>query len=312
MKGAIHIEEAGLLTTVQDLGRAGYQRFGMPVGGAMDTLSAQLANLIIGNGQNDSCLEATLIGPKISFLDKTAFCVCGADIQPRLNNTAIENNKPYTAKPGDSLSFAGRLSGCRAYIAFAGGIDVPVVMGSRSTLLSARLGGFEGRPLQAGDHLNLFPAKKNRPLESIPEALFPQTFTGKSVRILPGPEAWHFSTDVMKTFLSTTYTISSQSNRMGYRLEGPTLTALDSKSDIISSAIPFGTIQLPSGGQPIILMADRQTTGGYPRLAVVASVDLPYVAQLMPGDDISFTEISLAQAQELIVEQRRLLNLLST
>ncbi len=306
-KSAIIIEEAGLLSTLQDMGRYGYQRFGMPVSGAMDQLSMQLANILVGNHPGAACIEATLTGPSIRFTAAAYIAVCGADMQPQINAKPAGNNRLISVKAGDLLSFGSLRSGCRAYIAFSGGVAVKPVMGSQSTYLAAGIGGHKGRALKQGDELELGEAPKRPVQKKIPKPLLVEYNPDKPIRILPGPEIHRFGFDSIRNLLTNSYMVSTQSNRMGYRLQGEPLITTDEKADIISSGIPMGTLQVPANGQPILLMADRQTTGGYPRIALLASVDLTHAAQLKPGDQLNFSEIKLEKAQLLIRERQRLL-----
>ncbi|MDP2424167.1 MAG: biotin-dependent carboxyltransferase family protein [Bacteroidales bacterium] len=304
---AIIIHSAGLLTTVQDLGRVGYQRFGMSVAGAMDTFSLRLANLLVGNEANAACLETTIFGPEIIFAATGSIAICGADMRPCKNGKSIPNNKTIKVRMGDRLSFEGLLSGCRSYIAFAGGIDVPVIMGSRSTYLRAKIGGFEGRSLKAGDKLHLGKAINKIQRRKIPSNEFHHLQPGQAIRVISGPEAERFGPEGFRHLLTSEYSVSAQSDRMGYRLSGPAMNTQAASADIISAGMSFGTIQMPGNGQPIILMADRPTTGGYARIANVAGVDLTLLAQLKPGDYIRFSEISLAEAQGLYVNRQKLI-----
>ncbi len=287
----IRIIKAGLQTTVQDNGRWGYQKFGMPVSGAMDVSSLNLANKLVNNSLNEACLEATIDGPTIEFYSDTYISICGANMQAQINNANIEMYKSLQVKSGDILSFKGLVNGCRTYIAFSGGVQVPEVMGSKSTYLKGKLGGFKGRELKSRDELEIGtynnPEIKEISSDKITE--FKDCFTA---RIIAGPETGYFTLKGLETFLYTEYTLSQQCDRMGYRLSGAKIEH-KSKADIISSGIAFGTIQVPSHGEPIIMMADRQTTGGYPRIACVVSADLPYIAQLKPGDKIRFKEVKL-------------------
>jgi len=353
----ILIEKAGLLSTIQDCGRVGYQRFGMPVSGAMDLYSAQLANLLVGNPAGAAVIEATLIGPEIVFYsegaDSTevfayadevasaecsvpaecsvsavgAVSVCGAGIRPFINGSPIPMYEPIRVVSGDRLTFSSLGYGCRAYIAFAGGLDVPLVMGSRSTYLRAKIGGFMGRALKAGDvvplgKMNMYGSsfeeffniilQKNTELKNLPKSLIPNYLLDSPIRIITGPEWTRLGAESKNTFLSSEYIVTTQSDRMGLRLSGPPLEIkttgytkssnghdiISAGHDIISAGISLGTIQLPGNGQPIILMADRQTTGGYARIANVASADLTRIAQLKPGAKIRFEEISIEKAQE--------------
>ncbi len=302
----IKIIKHGLQTTVQDSGRSGYQQYGMPVSGAMDTYSLKLANILVGNKPNEACLEATSIGPEIEFDIDTFIAICGANMQARINGNEVEMYRTISVKSGDKLSFKGLKSGFRTYISFAGGIDVPIIMGSKSTYLRGKIGGFKGRQLKSGDELKIGNISSNVDIKEASKDQIPIYNDYLTARIIAGPEANYFTMDALEKFLYTDYQLSSQSDRMGYRLMGEKLIH-KSSADIISSGIALGTIQVPAHGQPIIMMADRQTTGGYPRIANVISSDLPYLAQLKPGDTIRFQEIKLEKASELIDQEIKLL-----
>lgn len=301
------VHTAGLLTIVQDRGRYGYQRFGMPVSGAMDVFSLELANLLVGNDPGDACLEATISGPELEFTVATWLAITGADMDPHLNGQGIPMNIAIDARPGDRLEFRGLRSGCRAYIAFAGGIAVAPVMGSRSTYLRAGIGGHQGRALMPGDELLLGePVGKPR-LKRIPEGLIPEYNHEQTIRIISGPEAHYFEIAGLHSFLSTEYTVTAKSDRMGYRLSGEPIKHREGMTNIISAGISPGTVQVPGDGQPIILMADRQTSGGYARIANVITADLTLLAQMRPGDKIFFNETSLEIAQQLCIERTKIL-----
>jgi antagonist of KipI len=303
---SIIIRSPGMLTTVQDGGRYGYQRFGMPVSGAMDTWSYQVANILVGNPPDAACLETTLTGPAIQFTDAALIAVCGADMYPSLNDRPIPMWETIPVEKDDILVFSGLKHGCRSYIAISGGIDVPLVMGSRSTYLRGGMGGFLGRPLKQGDVVPVGekPAGKIR-IRELPEEERPVYFSHQTVRIIPGPEVKRFGFDGIRNFLTNRYLVSAYSDRMGYRLEGPAIPAESGNYDIVSAGISAGTIQITGNGLPVILMADRQTTGGYARIANVISVDLPLVAQMKPGDTLNFREVSLDAAQRLWMESRK-------
>lgn len=296
---SIKIVKPGLLTTIQDLGRFGYQKYGMPVAGAMDSYSLMLANNLVGNRPNEACLEATAIGPEIEFEHKTYIAICGADMQPLINGVKAEMYSTILINSGDVLSFDGLRNGFRTYISFAGGIDIPIIMGSKSTYLRGKIGGYNGRALQAGDNLRIFEISQRIAIKKTPFEQIPIYSDNLTLRIIPGPEANRFTVNGLATFLNSTYTLSNECDRMGYRLDGDKIEHKLSP-DIISSGIAFGTIQVPAHGQPIIMMADRQTTGGYARIANVISSDLPYLAQLQPGDTVNFEEVRMAQAMDLV------------
>lgn len=304
----IKIHNPGILTTVQDAGRFGYQQFGMPVSGAMDTYSLQLANFLLGNNLNEACLEATAIGPEIEFEGDTFIAICGADMLAKVNGRDINMNETIQVKSGDKLTFSGLKNGFRSYIGFAGGIDVPYVMESKSTYLRGRIGGYEGRALATGDILDIGECStsfKPRVANKYQIHVYKDNLLA---RVVAGPEANHFTIGGLAVFLGSEFELSSQCDRMGYRLMGKRIEHSLS-SDIISSGIAFGTIQVPAHGEPIIMMADRQTTGGYARIANIISADLPYLGQLQPGDKIRFEEIDLPKAIELQKQKARLLSI---
>ena len=304
---SVIINRSGLLTTVQDTGRYGYQRYGMPVSGAMDAFSCELANLLVGNDPGDACLEATVAGPELLFTGETSVAVTGADLGPHINGNSIPLNRAVSVQQGDRLGFTGLKSGCRSYIAFAGGIAVPPVMGSRSTYLRAGIGGYQGRALTDGDELPLGEISRRYHLRRIPEGLIPLYEHEQTIRIIPGPEAHYFEIEGLRSFLSTEYKVTAQSDRMGYRLSGEVIMHREGRAGIISAGISAGTVQVPGDGQPIILMADRQTSGGYARIANVISVYLTLLAQMKPGDTIRFTETTLDHARQLYIDRRRII-----
>jgi len=301
------VHTAGLLTTVQDRGRYGCQRFGMPVSGAMDTFSLELANLLVGNEPGDACLEATISGPELEFTGATWVAITGADMDPHLNGQGILMNTAVDVRPGDRLGFRGLKSGCRAYIAFTGGIAVPLVMGSRSTYLRAGIGGFKGRALMPSDELPLADPRGKPRLKRIPEGLIPEYKHEQTIRVISGPEAHYFEIAGLRSFLSAEYTVTAQSDRMGYRLKGEPIRHKEGMTNIISAGISLGTVQVPGDGQPIILMADRQTSGGYARIANVITADLTLLAQMRPGDKVRFKETTLNISQQLCIERYKIL-----
>lgn len=294
------IHSAGLFTTVQDAGRYGYQRYGMPVAGAMDPFSLRLANMLVGNEPGAACLEATIVGPEIEFTDTTTVAVTGADMGLCINGITAAMNTTLTLRKGDMLSFTGLVSGCRSYISFAGGIDVPEVMGSRSTYLRAAVGGFEGRALRNGDVVQLGKAHGKVKVKELPEGAIPLYESSQTIHIISGPEADRFEIEGLRSFLTAEYTVTDRSDRMGYRLDGEQIVHKPGGADIISAGLSAGTIQVPGDGKPIVLMADRQTTGGYARIANVITADLTLVAQMKPGDAMRFREVTLDHARELL------------
>ena len=310
----ITVLKKGMLTTVQDLGRAGFQRYGMPSSGAMDEYSLRLANILTGNPQEEAVLEFTFAGPTLRFETDVIFAVTGGRFDLRLNGEPVPMNTAVQACAGDELVTGMAEAGMRGYIAFAGGLDLPLVMGSRSTGLKAKIGGLDGRALQAGDTLALretCASLPNMEKRTAPAALlrkFPETLT---VHFTLGPQDDLFSTEGKRTFQAGRYLLSQQSDRMGFRLEGPAVEKAEgTDGNIISDGICFGAIQV-TNGQPIVMMADRQTTGGYPKIGCVIRADLPDLAQRRPGDAIRFRAISPAGAQQQYIRYLKALDKLA-
>lgn len=305
----ITIGSPGLYTTVQDGGRFGYQRYGMPVSGAMDVYSMQLANWLVGNHSGAACLEATLTGPDIYFDDTCLVAVCGAGMTPVVNGKDMAVYQTIMVKAGDLLSFKPQDYGCRMYIAFSGGVDAEQIMGSRSTCLPCELGGWKGRSLQRGDVIPLGSISSNGPgMKRVPDVLVPAYSQPCILRILPGPEVGRLSFEGLRNLMTTAFVVDTNSDRMGYRLAGLPVGLCRSGHEIVSSGIVFGTIQVPANGQPIIMTADRQTTGGYARIAVVSTIDHTLLAQLRPGDDVSFSEIRVDEANMLLQHRNQLVD----
>lgn len=273
----------GALTTVQDLGRFGYQRFGIGVSGVMDEAAARAANYLVGNDPNAALLEMTVAGAKLEFLSPCQIALAGADMGALLNGEPAPRGRTLNIAAGDILQLGFIKNGCRAYLAFGGGIDVPVVMNSRSTNLKCALGGFNGRALKAGDELAGFAA------EPVAERVIEQPVYPPEIELkfVPGPQADMFTPAAMRVFTESVYTVSAESDRMGYRLAGAALEA-PAGTDIVSDGIAFGSIQVTNSGLPIVLLADRQTTGGYAKIGTVVSGDLPKLAQAVPGVRVRF------------------------
>lgn len=312
----IIVKRSGPLTTVQDKGRIGYQDMGFSVAGAMDSYAFALANLLLDNPENAAMLEITLIGAEIEFTQDNCFAVTGAAMPVQLNGTPVERNRAYAAKRGDVLSFTigYPTAGCRAYLAFAGGLDVPEIMGSRSTYLKGKLGGVDGRKLRTGDQIAFVQPKPTLPnLEKREISLdWGAVYGGKQteIRVVPGPQDDYFTAGGLHTFLNSSYTVTPDFDRMGARLDGPEIEKSGS-SDIISDGIAFGAVQVPASGKPIIMLADRQSIGGYPKIANVITVDLPKVVQRQVGDQIKFITVSVEEAQQLLAQREKSLQSLS-
>ena len=306
----IIFEKAGLLTTVQDLGRTGYQRFGMPVSGVMDAIAMRLANILVGNKQTEAVLEITLVGPSIHFEGPGTFAVCGGDFSARLDGVPIENNRAWSAPAGALLELSAARTGARAYIAFAGGLDIPLVMGSRSTCIKADIGGLNGRAIRSGDRIGLrVPGKgAGQPARQAPKDFGPAYTAFPEIRFTFGPQDDMFSESGKELFVREEYVIDLKSDRMGFRLNGPEIERAEGSSgNIISDGVCFGSIQV-TNGQPIVMMADRQTAGGYPKIGCAISADLPLLAQLKGGDRVRFCAVSVEQAQEAYINQLKQLS----
>lgn len=295
------VVQPGFLTTVQDRGRNGYQQYGVPVSGAMDSYALMAANMLVGNDEGDACLEITVLGPRLRFLGDAVVAVTGADLSPSLNNSPLPVWEAAGVCRGDTLSFGHPRSGCRSYLAIAGGIDVPQVMGSRSTYVKSGLGGLDGRPLRPGDRLHRGKIRAETPLRKLPSRFIPDYRAENELRVILGPQDDYFTDTGIQTFLSSEYTISLQADRMGYRLDGPFIEH-KAGADIVSDGIPAGAVQVPGDGLPIILLADRQTTGGYVKIATVITVDLPGLAQAQPGEKVRFSQITEEEACQLLRE----------
>ncbi|MDR7865216.1 MAG: biotin-dependent carboxyltransferase family protein [Sporomusaceae bacterium] len=303
----ISIVTAGLFTTVQDGGRWGYQAYGMPVAGAMDRCAYNLANILAGNPSGAACLEMTVTGDTIKFATDAYVAICGADMQPALDGNAVATWSAFPVAAGSTLACGYAARGCRAYLAVRGGIDVPAVLGSRSTYTRAAVGGLEGRKLKAGDTLAIGRGDlaDNRPL-LLPDAHRPADAGSElTLRVLPGPQDDHFTAAGLATMFTSSYTVTDEADRMGYRLEGPKIAHGD-KADIVSDALPQGAIQVPGHGMPIIMMADRQTTGGYTKIGTVIGPDLALLAQAKPGDTIRLRQCSDAEAVDALRSERAL------
>ncbi len=317
--GRITVLKPGALTALQDLGRYGHQRDGVVVGGAMDEWSHRFANALVGNPEDEATLEITLTGPTLRMDTAVELAVCGADLSPQVDGRdgahTLPIGRPVVLRPGTQLRFGERRTGARAYLSVRGGFDVPPVMGSRSTYVRGGFGGFEGRALEKGDVLRLRggpgPGPDGgasgdsmivlpTPIVATEVAIAPV----QTIRIVAGRQWSEFTARARTLLLETTWRIGAQSDRMGYRLEGPTLERVEPR-ELISAAVTFGTVQVPNDGKPIILMADRQTTGGYPRIASVASVDLRLLAQMAAPQALRFQLLTLEEAQRIYLARER-------
>lgn len=305
----IKILDAGLLTTVQDLGRYGFQRYGVSASGVMDEYSAKIANKLVGNKVGEAVLETTLKGVQIEFLQNTVVAITGGNCDVTLNGTKIELWQSYLVNRGDILKMGICRSGLRNYLAFAGGIDVPIIMNSKSTNLKAKVGGFNGRKLMTGDILSVGVGSLEAPL-TLNKHYIPTYSKDIKVGVILGQQDDHFTEAGIKTFLNETYTVTQESDRMGIRLSSVSGATIEHKNgaDIISDGITFGAIQVPGSGQPIVMMADRQTTGGYTKIGNVISSDLAKLAQATPGTKVKFVEYTLEQAVQAIKNNDIIIN----
>ncbi len=306
-QGLIEILRVGGLTTVQDLGRTGWQRVGVTPGGAMDRQAARVANLLLGNPENSPLLESALTGPELCFHAETWIAVTGAVVE------GVAGWRPLRMAAGTRLSLGKVTRGAHLYVAVAGGIAVPPMLGGSGTLLRAEFGGFQGRALRTGDRLGVGPSTvaldRSRGDWAAAWEFWTAHGSEAKVRFVRG-RSWPAFDELARTaFTTTAWRIGPQSDRMGLRLAGPVLTAA-LPGELISSGVTFGAVQVPPNGQPIVLMADRQTLGGYPKIAHVISVDLPLLAQARPGDTVRFTEIPVAEAQVCAAELEKSLALL--
>ena len=289
-KMSIKVITPGALTTVQDLGRKSFQSMGVRVCGVMDREAYDDAIDLVGQ-KGDAVLEMTLFGGMYRFEDDTTFALTGADMAPKLDGSPCPMYQPVNAKAGQILNLGFASSGCRTYLAVDGGITVPTVMGSRSTDVKCRIGGLEGRSLKAGD---IVPVGEKRGCASAIKKQCRTYPEAVEVRAIPGPQDDMFTEKGLETFFSKEYTVSTDSDRMGYRLSGPVIESR-SGTDIISDGIVFGSVQVSANGLPIVLMADRQTTGGYAKIATVISADLPKIAQCRPGCKLRFVKTSIEE-----------------
>jgi antagonist of KipI len=307
---SISILKSGILTTFQDAGRNGFRRFGINPNGAMDRRAARLINILLGNADAEAVLEMHFPAPVLKFEADAFIALGGADFSARLNEKPVENWRLIFANRNDILSFPERKSGARIYLAARGGFQTEKWLGSASANLRAGI----GKALKQGDEVffnSKFKIQDSRFNYKISPSMIPRYSNFPTVRVTAGAEFEALTALSAETFLKNSFSVTVNSDRMGFRLAGEPLSMLE-ETRLVSSAVQFGTIQLLPDGQMIILMADHQTTGGYPRLAHVAGIDLPLVAQLNANDKIYFKMISLAEAEDLIIRSEKDLNLLKT
>lgn len=302
---SIKVITPGMLSTIQDGGRKGFAAMGFNASGVMDVRSYHIANALVGNFTDEAVIEMTYLGGSFKFLESNYIAITGADMSPKLDGVPVEMYTTVFVKQDETLTFSATESGMRAYIAVRGGIDVPVIMGSRSTNLKCKLGGLDGRPLKAGDIVpcrDVYDEFHKHLIHSAPKEDFGNDEI--TVRVLLGPQDDYFTDHGIKTFLNSTYTVTNESDRMGCKLSGEKIEYKNTV-DIISDGIVFGSIQIPRTGNPIIMLADRQTTGGYAKIATVISVDLPLLAQARPGTKVHFKLIDRQKAERLLKQEQK-------
>jgi len=320
---SLRILRPGLLTTVQDRGRFGLQHLGVVPCGPMDPVALEFANGLVGNRAEEALLEITVLGPEIAFESDALVALCGAEMEARVGARALPANRPVLIEKGSVLNTRRATLGSRAYLAVAGGIDLPQVLGSRSTYLPAKFGGLQGRALRAGDSLplaekvsalslkrygNLNGKKVMNGLRTVGWSAPALTLPAREpivIHAMEGRHHAHFDAAARRAFFDATWRVTPDSNRMGFRLAGPVL-AREEAVEILSEPTCLGTVQVPANGLPIALMADHQTTGGYPKIAEIAAADVPRLAQLAPGGRVQFARCTLEQAGELrrVLRQR--------
>ncbi len=307
-------ERAGFLTSIQDLGRTGFREFGVSSGGALDSFGLRVANLLVGNAEGAAGLEITLGGLQLRFEDERVVAWCGGEFDVRIGSKALPAGHAGLVTAGEKLKIGAPKVGCRSWLSISGGIYVEPVLGSRSTDLRAGFGGYQGRALRDGDILPLGVwSGSPTPATGISSWTAPHDWVSPAkpkpiLRFIRGVDWNRFDTSTLQRLTSEAFTVSSDSDRMGVRLEGPKLKRID-ECDLISEAVGPGTIQVPPSGKPILLLGDCQTIGGYPKMAHVITVDFGVAAQLRAGDRVRFSEVSLADAYRLLLERERQLEL---
>lgn len=311
---AVTVVRAGFLTTVQDLGRPGSRQFGVSLGGALDSHALRVANLLVGNNETAAGLEISSGGVRLAVRGERLVAWCGGEFEVHIGDIPLAPGRPAVLGAGEELIFEHPKRGCRSWLAISGGIGVPVVLGSRSTDLRGQFGGWNGRALRDGDELPLgdIPDRAKILLSALREQKVvrwtaPHEWVSPArpepvLRFTRGADWQRFDVSSVEDFTSGVFAVSPQSDRMGVRLNGPELRRSD-QSDLLSEAVAPGTIQVPPNGQPILLLGDCQTIGGYPKLAHVISIDLSVAAQLRPADHVWFTEVPLATAHQLLFER---------
>jgi antagonist of KipI len=305
------VTQAGFLTSVQDLGRTGFRQFGVSTSGALDCFALRVANLLVGNDERAAGLEVTLGGLRLRFRDERIVAWCGGEFDVKIGSQSLPAGHMAHLRSGDELKFGRPRIGCRCWLAISGGVDVPGVLDSRSTDLRANFGGLEGRALRDGDEVRLFewpgsptPATGEISSWSAPHDWVSPAKHEPALRFIRGVDWNRFNASTLQRFTSEAFAVSTDSDRMGVRFDEPDLKREDN-IDLTSEAVAPGTIQVPPSGKPILLLQDCQTVGGYPRMAHVITLDLGIAAQLRGGDHVCFSEVSLAEAHQLLLERER-------
>ncbi|KAA8999362.1 biotin-dependent carboxyltransferase [Affinibrenneria salicis] len=319
----INVIKPGLATSVQDGGREGYYHLGIPPSGGLDQYSLRMANLLVGNPPDAAVLELTLMGPELQFEADALVALCGARMIPRLDGQPMPLNSVFRVRNGQVLSFGPASAGCRGYLAVAGGIQVPEVLGSRSTYTLGALGGFQGRTLKAGDVIRLGDAARADPREglSAPDEFVPALAREVTLRMVTGLYIHRLTDDAVSRFFDDTWNVSTEADRIGYRLKGgaplafhprtPPFGAGSDPSNIVDACYPIGSVQVPGGLEPIVLLRDAVSGGGYMTLGTVISTDLDIIAQLQPHHRVRFVPVTLEQALGARQAQRQKLEQLS-
>lgn len=298
----IEVQSPGLLTTVQDLGREGYGRFGVSPSGAADPISLRIGNRLVGNPENSSALEMTLLGGTFLFPETAIFALTGSEFDATLNSSSQPFWSSVEARPGQLLRVGPTRSGARCYLCIEGGVSVEPFLGSASTHLLSGLGGHQGRALKKGDKLYVGPNSRSFQRKSVSPAALRELAPRKVLRVTPGPQSDSFPKSSVKLFQSSSFRVAEDSNRMGLRLEGPSIPQ-QSAGEMISEGVSLGAIQIAAGGQPIILFVEQQTTGGYAKIANVISADFHSLGQLRPRDEIRFELVDFDTARKLLLKQ---------
>lgn len=312
----ITLLNSGVYSSIQDNGRWGFQQYGMIVSGAMDRNALKIGNLLVGNEQDEAGIEITYGLTTIQFESDRLVAITGADASPLLNGKTAPMWRPFSVKAGDQLQFQGALSGVRSYVVCAGGFDIPIVLNSKSTYEKAKIGGYYGRPLKSGDTVALLPMnewqhqlfsklhERKQHLEwSVNFGDFCRFRKQNTLHVIPTGQHYLFDEESISYFENAIFTVSNHADRMGCHLQSKKPLQLSNQRELLSEAIDFGTIQVPPSGMPMILLADRQTTGGYPKIGQVMSADFSVLAQMKPTDQIQFRYIDVEQAEQALLKQ---------